>query len=90
MDSIGWEYIEDSKDSKILISIQYNISESDKKYTKRVKKGSEQVVVTNLDGTPKKDASLIPDDEFFGTDLFLHLSSKNLIQVSSLNHFQLA
>ena len=55
LDSIGWEYVEDSGNPEILISIEYNLSESDKKYTKRVKKGSEQVVVTDWDGTPKKD-----------------------------------
>ena len=55
LDSLGWEYVEGNNNPEVLISIQYNISESDKKYTKRVKKGSEQVVVTNWDGTPKKD-----------------------------------
>ena len=55
LDSIGWKYVKDSNQSEIIISIKYNISESDQKYTKRVKKGAEQVVVTNWDGTPKKD-----------------------------------
>ena len=54
MDSIGWKYVEDSNSSELLISIQYDISKSDEKYTKRVKKGSEQVVATNWDGTAKK------------------------------------
>ena len=55
LDSIGWEYVENSSSSELLISIQYDISKSDEKYTKRVKKGSEQVVATNWDGTAKKD-----------------------------------
>jgi len=55
LNSIGWEYVEDNNVEAVLISIKYKISESDKKYTKRVKKGSEQVVVTGWDGTPKKD-----------------------------------
>jgi len=55
LSSIGWEYIEDNNLAEVLISVKYKISESDKKYTKRVKKGSEQVVVTNWDGTPKED-----------------------------------
>ena len=55
LNSIGWSYIENDNQSEVVISIKYSISESDKKYTKKVKKGSEQVVVTNWDGTPKKD-----------------------------------
>ena len=55
LDSIGWIYIDDKNQSEVTISIKYSIAQSDKKYAKRVKKGSEQVVVTNWDGTPKKD-----------------------------------
>ena len=55
LDSIGWKYVKDSNQSEIIISIKYNISESDQKFTKRFKTGSEQGVVTNWDGPPKKE-----------------------------------
>lgn len=54
LNSIGWEYVDDNN-YEILLSVKYKIKSADKKYTKKVKKGSEQVVATNWDGTPKKD-----------------------------------
>ena len=55
LNSIGWQYVEDSNEAKILIVIQYSISNSEKKFTKVVKTGSQQVVDTKWDGTAKKD-----------------------------------
>lgn len=56
LNSIGWNYIEDSNSAEILIALQYSIRDSEKKITKMVKTGSQQVVDTNWDGTAKKDS----------------------------------
>ena len=56
LNSIGWKYVEDSNEAEILIGVQYSIQNSEKKFTKVIKTGSQQVVDTNWSGTAKKDS----------------------------------
>ena len=56
LNSIGWDYVENPNQAEILIGLQYSIRDSEKKFTKVVKIGTEQVVATNWDGTAKKDS----------------------------------
>ena len=56
LNSIGWNYVENPAQSDILIDLKYSIRDSEKKFTKVVKTGTQQVVATNWDGTAKKDS----------------------------------